>query len=135
MDDSSNDNNVDYGSVDGSVVGGNNDADNGSIVDGNDCKVDDNNADNSYDGEEGKDGATSPSESGEEIPNAKKRWLTSISIQSLHAGRYLMGTYMGGMGTVGRCQPVPAILLVQSNQLWLLEHQTLWRHPSWNRMK
>jgi hypothetical protein len=74
MDDSNDDDDVDYGNVDGSIVGGDDDVDNGSNVDGNDIdrndgKVDDNDADDSYD-DEGEDGDTSPLESGDEIPNA-----------------------------------------------------------------
>ena len=69
MDDSDNDDDVDYGNVDGSIVGGDDDVDDGSNVDGNDGKVDDDDADDSYD-DEGKDVDTSPSESGDEFPNA-----------------------------------------------------------------
>jgi hypothetical protein len=69
MDDSDNDDDVDYGNVDGSIVGGDDDVDDGSNVDGNDGKVDDDDADNSYD-DEGEDVDTSPSESGDEFPNA-----------------------------------------------------------------
>jgi uncharacterized membrane protein (UPF0182 family) len=49
MDDSDNDDDVDYGNVDGSIVGGDDDVDDGSNVDGNDGKVDDDDADDSYD--------------------------------------------------------------------------------------
>jgi hypothetical protein len=69
MDDSDNDDDVDYGNVDGSIVGGDDDVDDGSNVDGNDGKVDDDDADDSYD-DEGEDVDTSPSESGDEFPNA-----------------------------------------------------------------
>ncbi len=69
LDDFNDDDNVDDGNVDGNIVGGNDEVDDGINVDGNDGKVDDDNADNSYD-DEGKDGATSPSESGDKIPNA-----------------------------------------------------------------
>jgi hypothetical protein len=69
MDDSDDDDDVDYGNVDGSIVGGDDDVDDGSNVDGNDGKVDDNDADDSYD-DEGEDVDTSPSESGDKFPNA-----------------------------------------------------------------
>jgi hypothetical protein len=75
MDDSDDDNDVDYGNVDGNIVGGDDDVDDGSNVDGNDIddgndgKVDDDDADDSYD-DEGEDVDNSPSESGDEFPNA-----------------------------------------------------------------
>jgi hypothetical protein len=47
----------------------------------------------------------------------KKLWLTMIRIRSVQASRDLRRMYTGGMGTGGRCRPVPAIQLVQSNQL------------------